>query len=694
MKKLGNLFEILLNAISQNPVTYLLNKCKRKNAANESKKFADQSEIEDADTESKEEEEEEEVKNFDIGIIQFMLKPSTLKRFVYFSQGNHLSLVIYHFSCFLSTYLEAIIPISFAKCIDILKSKEENAEEKIYHQIFLFIGISLFSSTVTFFSKYIDQKTYRKNEADVQVKVFDGLLSKDLHFFENINSQGSLLSNVLSKYYTITTYGMFEPYIKFLQDLMHVLMTFGILWSTSWKLSLSICIIMPLFSIATTMFSNCHDKLLDKFWDGHDEKTQIISECVSNIRVVKAFSTEKKSVGILRRNLQSSTQLVNKLSLIQGCYYGFIDLCGQVGEIIVLLVGGALVMKGQLSIGELSMALMYARTFSDKASGLSEFFTKLSKDGVELKRIFNLLDYVPVIKASGGKCPDTFEGNLKFDNVTFCYPGRPNAKVLKNISLEIKPGEVVAFAGASGSGKSSIISLINRFFDPTQGSLLIDGEDLKALDLEWFHKHIGYVSQEPVLMAGTIAENIAYGVDSYTPEQMDAVIDQANIREFVEKKELFPKGLDTEVGEKGVKLSGGQKQRVAIARALMKSPKILIFDEATSALDAESEHQVQKAIDELMMQQGGQGKRTMIVIAHRLSTIINSQKIFVMKDGEVQGVGSHQYLMSKGGIYKELFERQLAGYDGQRRGGEGEEEEEKEEEEKGSEQSESESESD
>ena len=183
---------------------------------------------------------------------------------------------------------------------------------------------------------------------------------------------------------------------------------------------------------------------------------------------------------------------------------------------------------------------------------------------------------------------------------------------------------------------------------------------MKTLDLEWFHQQIGYVSQEPVLMSGTIAENITYGVDSYTPEQMSTVIDQANVREFVEKKELFPKGLETEVGEKGVKLSGGQKQRVAIARALMKNPKILIFDEATSALDAESEHQVQKAIDALMME----GKRTVIVIAHRLSTIINSQRIVVLKDGEVQEIGTHQELMMRGGTYKELFERQLAGYDG------------------------------
>lgn len=316
-------------------------------------------------------------------------------------------------------------------------------------------------------------------------------------------------------------------------------------------------------------------------------------------------------------------------------------------------------MEGTLTIGELTMFTIYSKTFAGQTRNFSNFFMSLSNAGLEVSKVIDLLEYIPKVNATGGLKPEKFEGHVEFRNVTFCYPARPDVEVLKNISLTIQPGDVVAFVGQSGSGKSSTIGLLNRFYDPTKGELLIDGKDLKTLDLKWFHQNVGYVAQEPSLMSGSIEQNIAYGVKNYTPEQLKLAIEQANVKEIVENKDLFPKGLATEVGERGVKLSGGQKQRVAIARALIKDPKILIFDEATSALDSESEYQVQKAIDGLMRE----GKRTVVIIAHRLSTIINCNKIYVMKNGEIKEVGTHQELMAKGGVYKDLFERQVTGYD-------------------------------
>jgi len=212
--------------------------------------------------------------------------------------------------------------------------------------------------------------------------------------------------------------------------------------------------------------------------------------------------------------------------------------------------------------------------------------------------------------------------------------------------------------GSSGSGKSSIISLIERFYDVSKGQILVDGENIKDLDLRWYHDHIGYVSQEPSLFSGTIEENITYGLENYTQADVEKALKLANAFDFVMNLAMFPQGLKTMVGDRGIKLSGGQKQRIAIARALIKNPKILIFDEATSALDADSEFQVQQAIDGLIKE----GNKTVIIIAHRLSTIINCPRIVVIQNGKIAEEGTHAQLLHRNGVYKALIERQLSGY--------------------------------
>jgi len=230
----------------------------------------------------------------------------------------------------------------------------------------------------------------------------------------------------------------------------------------------------------------------------------------------------------------------------------------------------------------------------------------------------------------------------------------PDIKILNNISLSIKPGDSVAFVGMSGGGKSTIISILLRFYDVNDGHVKLDGVDLREIDLKWLHNQIGYVAQDPVLFSGTIEENIAYGLTGYSQDNLMKVIKMANA-DFVFNTNLFPDGLKSEVGEKGGRLSGGQKQRIAIARALMREPKILIFDEATSNLDANAEYEVQQAIDNLL----SMAQITVITIAHRLSTIKKCNVIFVLKTGEVIEKGSHNELIEKGGAYKTLIERQF-----------------------------------
>ena len=253
--------------------------------------------------------------------------------------------------------------------------------------------------------------------------------------------------------------------------------------------------------------------------------------------------------------------------------------------------------------------------------------------------------------------PHDVVGTITIEGVDFFYPTKPEVQVAKNVSITIEKNTTVAFVGQSGCGKSSLIALIERFYDPNKGRILFSGVDIKEFDARWYKTQIALVSQEPILFAGTIRENICYGldVDSVEEADLDFACAQANVSTFLDDKQSFPLRYDTVLGERGIKLSGGQKQRVAIARALIRKPKILLLDEATSALDAESEHQVQIALDKLMKE----GNITIIVIAHRLSTIRDATQIVCMERGEVMERGTHSELVARDGVYKKLVQRQL-----------------------------------
>jgi len=280
-------------------------------------------------------------------------------------------------------------------------------------------------------------------------------------------------------------------------------------------------------------------------------------------------------------------------------------------------------------------------------------------------RVFYLLDRVPEIPKSasasteeGAKSlptttivtPPTMEGNVEFSNVSFHYPSRPNELVLNDVSLKIPANSTTALVGSSGAGKSTIVSLLQRFYDIQSGSISVDGNDITSLDLPWLRQHIGYVQQEPQLFGLSVRDNLLYGVNrEVSQEELEAAARDAHAHEFIV---AWPDGYDTLVGERGVKLSGGQKQRVAIARALLTNCRILLLDEATSALDAESEHLVQQAIDKAVV------GRTVIVVAHRLSTIRQADQIVVMDNHKIVDVGTHHELLSKSGKYQDLIKRQ------------------------------------
>ena len=266
-------------------------------------------------------------------------------------------------------------------------------------------------------------------------------------------------------------------------------------------------------------------------------------------------------------------------------------------------------------------------------------------------RVFELLDREPQVN-SGDRRLDQVDGRVRLTGVHFAYPSRPDAVVLNGIDVALDPGEVVALVGPSGGGKSTVASLLSRFYDPDAGVITLDGVDYLELDPDWLREQVGVVAQEPILFATTVAENIRYGRPEATDEEVEQAARAAHAHEFVA---AFPEGYSTLVGERGVRLSGGQKQRVAIARALLKDPSVLVLDEATSALDAESEHLVQDALARLMT------GRTTMVIAHRLSTVKEADRVLVLDEGKVVQEGPHAELVEADGLYRQLVERQLSG---------------------------------
>jgi len=320
-----------------------------------------------------------------------------------------------------------------------------------------------------------------------------------------------------------------------------------------------------------------------------------------------------------------------------------------VGTAAVWYYGSVLVLGRQLQAGELLAFTFYMGYLYDPAVRVVDFNITLQWAGAAIDRVFEVLDTRPDVEDSPNARPlPQMRGEIEFRNVSFGY--RPGQLVLKNVNLHIRPGEVVALVGPSGAGKSTLVNLIARFYDVTDGQVLIDGVDVRGIKLESIRRNVGMVMQESLLFSVTIKENIAYGRHDATEEEIVRAAKQADLHDFIL---TLPDAYDTKIGEDGIKLSVGQKQRLSIARAILTDPKILILDDATSALDSQTEANVQQALEHVM-----QG-RTSIVIAHRLSTVVNADKIVVLDKGEVVDIGTHEELVNKPGVYRTLYEEQF-----------------------------------
>merc|ERR1719266_1635291 len=384
--------------------------------------------------------------------------------------------------------------------------------------------------------------------------------------------------------------------------------------------------------------------------------TSLAQEKISNIRTVRSFAMETREVRAYQDQMGKVLEKAERDAMTQAKFYGVTGMAGNMIVLTVLYYGGSLVTTNVLTVGNLASFVLYSAYVGIGLSGVSTFYGEMMKGLGASTRLWELTDRKPLIPSVGGIIPANPIGQVRFEDVSFAYPSRPDQDILKSLSLDIPPKTVVAIVGPSGSGKSTIGSLLLRLYSPNSGSVCLDGQDIRDLDPTFLRTYIGTVSQEPVLFSSSIRDNILYGApepDQVSQEQLETAAREANAHGFVSR---FPEGYNTLVGERGVMLSGGQKQRVAIARAILKNPGVLLLDEATSALDAQSEHEVKEALERVMR------GRSVITIAHRLSTIRNADLVAVVEDGAIAEFGSYQELAWKqDGVFSKLVKQQEAG---------------------------------
>ena len=488
-----------------------------------------------------------------------------------------------------------------------------------------------------------DKLTFR-----LRIKTFRSILWQKIEWFDRReNSVGALCFRLYSDASTI--HGATGARIGLLVQVSFSA-SFSLIVSMfySWKLALVCGAFAPLVFLSAMFGDKINAGQMDKKAKALEESTQVVTEAISNIRTVASFGREETFHSSYMASLHKPYVSAKKLIPIQAILFGLVSNMSSFAYAICQTYGAYLIKNGlpYKNVFVVTETLVYGTEMVGQTLAFTPNYSRVKRSA---KRILQLIDGNKTLEIpSPEKSKPKLEGKVEFDNIHFSYPIRADVPVLRGLSTTVNPGQTVAFVGHSGCGKSTFLQLLQRFYEPVSGNILIDNIDIRKMSVESLRSHIGIVSQEPVLLNRTIAENIAYGDQTRTisMEEITLAPRKANIHNFIQS---LPLGYETPVGQKGTQLSGGQKQRIAIARALIRNPRILLLDEATSALDSESEKVVQDALDRARL------GRTCIIIAHRLSTIKDVDEILVFDQGKVMERGKHDDLIRLKGIYYKLW---------------------------------------
>ncbi|RLD97310.1 MAG: lipid A export permease/ATP-binding protein MsbA [Aquificota bacterium] len=511
------------------------------------------------------------------------------------------------------------------------------------------VGLYVVKGVGRYVQNYFMRYANLRMVMDLRTDLFRKIQGMSLAFHKS-KSTGELISRVMSDVSVVRNANV-DVIKNLIRQIFTLLALLVVLFKRDWQLAAMACVTVPFAGVLIDRLGRKIKEITKASQEKRADLSSLMVDSFSGVRIVKAFNMEEQETKRFRKHLHKLYSLSMKKVKASELVSPLIEFLGSLGAAAIIYVGGMRVITGRLTPGDFFSFMAALMMMYGPIRKLTKVNNTIQAAIAAAERVLEVLDMEPDIKDA----PDAvevlcFERSIRFDHVWFAYPDDPETWILKDIHLEVGKGEILALVGESGAGKTTLVDLVPRFYDPTKGAVYLDGVDLSKLKRVSLRALIGVVTQDVILFNDTILNNILYGRPKASFEEVIEAAKVAHAHEFIQQ---LPDGYETVVGERGVRLSGGQKQRIAIARAVLKNPPILILDEATSALDTQSERMVQEAMDRLM-----EG-RTVFVIAHRLSTIQKAHRIVVLDKGRIVEMGAHQELLDKGGLYSHLYRLQF-----------------------------------